>query len=119
MNESIQEALTTLQAAGLAASFNRLNSLQIGTSLDDVGDGIRIFRDGCALNERNGEWIALLPAGGLTQYEVPGTLADGIALILAAYDNHRKNGGPFHDACKRVLKDAERYLIGGSLAGVS
>jgi len=113
-----QEAVTTLHAAGLAASITSLGSLQIGSSLDDVGDGLRIFRDGCAMNPLNGEWIALLPAGGLTQYEVPGTLAEGVALILAAYEDHRKNGGPFHEACKRVLKDAERYLIGSSLAGV-
>jgi hypothetical protein len=54
----------------------------------------------------------------LQQYHVPGTLADGVALILAAYQEHRTSGGEFHEACKRVLKDADQYLTGRSLAGV-
>jgi hypothetical protein len=118
MLETLQEAVTVLRGAGLAVSVTTFNSLQIGSSLDDVGEGLHVFRDGSALNPRNGEWVVLLPAGGLLQYEVPGTLAEGVALMLAAYQDHRKNGGLFHEACKRVLGDADRYLIGRSLAGV-
>ena len=118
MMQSLQDAMTTLREAGLAVSVTTHNSLQIGSSLDNVGGGIHVFRDGCALNPRNDEWVVLLPAEGLTQYEVPGTLAEGVSLILAAYHEHRTTGGMFKDACKRVLKDAEQYLIGRSLAGV-
>jgi hypothetical protein len=58
-----------------------------------------------------------MPTMGMEQYHVPGTLADGVALalVLASYQDHRKNGAPFHDACKRVLGDADRYLTGRSL----
>ena len=118
MIETIQDAMTVLKAAGLAVSVTSFNSLQIGSSLDDVGEGLHIFRDGTALNPRNGEWVVLFPAEGLLQYHVPGTLADGVSLILAAYQEHRQNGGMFKDACKRVLKDADQYLVGRSLAGV-
>lgn len=118
MIETIQDAMTVLKAAGLAVSVTTFNSLQIGSSLEDVGEGIHMFRDGSALNPRNGEWVAMLPAEGLMPHEIPGTLADGVTLILAAYQEHRQNGGLFKDACKRVLKDADQYLIGRSLAGV-
>jgi hypothetical protein len=117
MIATIADAKSALEADGLHVSAN-LSSLLIGGWIADGGDGLRIFKDACGLNQRNGEWVVLFPAGGLTQYEIPGTLGDGVALILAAYEDHRKNGGPFHDACKRVLKDADRYLIGGSLARV-
>jgi hypothetical protein len=119
MIESLQDAVAVLKAAGLAVSVvTRFNSLQIGSSLDEVGEGLHIFRDGCGLNSRNSEWVVLFPSCGLQQYHVPGTLAEGVALILAAYQDHRTNGGEFHEACKRVLKDADQYLTGRSLAGV-
>ena len=118
MIENLQDAMTALKADGLAVSATSRNSLQIGSSLDDVGEGLHIFRDGCALNPRDGEWVVLLPADGLQQYHVPGTLTAGVALILAAYQDHRKIGGEFKDACKRVIKDADQYLTGRSLAGV-
>ena len=117
--ETIQDAKKAIEGAGLVVSQSSfLPSLLIGSSTRDVGDGIHMYEDACGLNQRNGEWIVLFPAEGLTQYEVPGTLTEGVALILAAYRDHRKNGGLFKDACKRVLKDADQYLIGRSLAGV-
>jgi hypothetical protein len=117
--ETIQEAKGALEATGLVVSQSSTHpSLLIGNSTRDVGEGIHMFQDACALNQRNAEWVVLFRAEGLTQYEVPGTLAEGVSLILAAYQDHRKNGGMFKDACKRVLGDADRYLIGRSLAGV-
>jgi hypothetical protein len=118
MTETIRDAKAALESAGLVVSETKMNSLQIGALIKNVGEGIHIFQDGCALNQRNAEWVALLPAEGLLQYEVPGTLAEGVSLILAAYQEHRKCGGMFKDACKRVLRDADKYLIGRSLAGV-
>ena len=116
--ETLQDAMASLRASGLAVSETKFHSLQIGSSLDDIGDAIHIFRNGCGLIPHNGEWVVLLPAKGLQQYEIPGTLAASVALILAAYQDHRAKGGLFHEACKRVLKDADQYLTGRSLAGV-
>ena len=99
-------------------SFRYCDLYRVRGEFSFVDDGIRIFKDACGLNQRNGEWIVLLPAEGLCQYEVPGTLAEGVSLILAAYHEHRKTGGMFKDACKRVLKGADQYLIGRSMAGV-
>jgi hypothetical protein len=118
MIATIQDAKSALETDALFVADGYMNSLLIGGWVADGGDGLRIFKDACGLNQRNGEWIVLFPAEGLTQYEIPGTLAEGVALILAAYQEHRKNGGEFRDACKRVLKDADQYLIGRSLAGV-
>src|ERR1017187_3705845 len=118
MIETIQDAKSALEADGLIVAKSRMDSLLIGGWIADGGDGLRIFKDACGLNQRNGEWVVLFPSAGLQQYHVPGTLAQGVALILAAYQDHRKNGGEFHDACKRVLKDADQYLTGRSLAGV-
>ena len=119
--ETVQDAKAALEAAGLVVSLSTVRTLHyllIGSSTRDVGEGIHIYENATALNQRNGEWVVLLRAEGLTQYEVPGSLAEGVALILAAYQDHRKNGGEFHDACKRVLKDADQYLTGRSLARV-
>jgi hypothetical protein len=119
--ETIQDAKAALEAAGLIVSHSTVRThhyLLIGSSTRDTGEGIQIFENATALNQRNGEWVVLLRAEGLTQYEVPGTLAEGVSLILAAYQEHRKSGGMFKDACRRVLKDADKYLIGRSLAGV-
>lgn len=117
--ESIQDAKAALERAGLIVSKSSTHpSLLIGAWTRDVGEGIHIFEDACVLNQRNDEWVVLFHAEGLTQYEIPSTLADGVALILAAYQEHRQHGGQFKDACKRVLKDADQYLIGRSVVGV-
>ena len=118
MVETLPDGKAALEAAGLVVSTTTRNSLQIGAALNDVGGGIHIFEDGCALNPRNGEWVVLFPSAGLQQYHVPGTLADGVSLILAAYHDHRQNGGLFKDACKRVLKDADQYMTGRAPAAV-
>jgi hypothetical protein len=118
MTETIQDAKAALEAAGLVVSETKMNSLQIGALIKNVGEGIHIFQDGCALNQRNAEWVALLPAEGLLQYEVPGTLAEGVSLILAVYQDFRKNRGMLKDACRRGLRNADQYLIGRSLSGV-
>src|SRR5258708_7593052 len=110
MIDSIHNAKAALEAEGLLVSQSHLPGLLIASSfvVSSFADGIdevKVFKDGCALNQRNDEWVVLFPAEGLT-------------LILAAYHDHRKTGGMFKDACKRVLKDADQYLIGRSLAGV-
>lgn len=116
--ETIQDAKATLEAEGLFVAMNSPISLLIGGSVADGSDGLRVYKDASGLNQRNGEWVAILPADGLLQYEVPGSLAQSVSLILAAYQEHHATGDAFKDACKRVLGNADRYLIGRSLAGV-
>ena len=123
MIDSIHDAKAALEAEGLLVSQSKLPGLLIASSfvVSSFADGLdelRVFQDACGLNQRNGEWIVVFPAEGLLQYHIPGTLADGVALILAAYRDHRQNGGMFKDACKRVLKDTEQYLVGRSDVGV-
>jgi hypothetical protein len=118
MMETTHQARAALEAAGLVVSESNSSSLLIGVSLEDASEGLRIVQDACALNQRNGEWITLLPAEGLLHYEIPGTLAESVALFVAAYQDYRKNGGMFKDVSKRLVKNADQYLIGRSLAGI-
>ncbi len=116
--ETMQDAHAMLEGEGLFVSATSPTSLLIGGSVADHGDGLRVYRDSCGLVQCNGAWVAILPAEGMLQYEVPGSLAQSVSLILAAYQEHRKSGAMFKESCKRVLENANRYLIGRSLAGV-
>jgi hypothetical protein len=118
MIETIQDVQSALEAQGLLVSVNNPSSLLIGGSVVDAGDGVRIFKDACALNRREDAWVAVLPAEGLLTYEVPGELPDLVSLISAVYHLYRRTGGPFKDACKQVVSALDQYLVGGPLTRV-
>ena len=61
MIATIADAKSALESAGLFVSVNS-SHLLIGGWIADGGEGLRIFKDACGLNQRNGAWIALLPA---------------------------------------------------------
>ncbi len=119
MIETILDAKAALEAEGLFVTVNNLSSLLIGGVVSEDDEGLRLFRDACTLNYRAGKWIAVLPAEGLLTYEIPGSLAESVSLILTAYQHHRRTGGEFNNTFKHLVKDPEQYLIGRSLAGVS
>ncbi len=115
MIETLQDARSALEAKGLCASGGAA-SLLIGGSVVDGGDGydgdgLRVFKDACALNHRAGSWVAVFPAEGLSTYEVLGTLPELVSLIEAVYDRHRQAGRSFKDACKEVVAEARQHLV--------
>lgn len=118
MIETIQDARSALEAEGLHVSVNNLSSLLIGGSITDAGEGLTIYKDACAINCRAGQWVASFPADGLLSFEFPGSLPELVSLVVAVYDYHRQHEGELKEAFKRLIKDAEQFLIGRSLAGV-
>ena len=118
MVETLAEAKAALQAEGLHVSSYVPHGLWIAGSLVDSGDGIHLSHDACVLMEEAERVVAGFPADGMLAYEVPGSLSDLVALILAVYHDHRRNGGDFKDAVKRRVANPEQYLTGRSPAPV-
>lgn len=118
MPATLLDAKVKLEAEGLHVSRNSDCSLWIAASVRDAGEGIKVSKDACALMENSSRWVTVFPSEGLLTYEVPGTLSELVSLITAIYADYRANGGSLRDAFKRVVTDAERYLVGRSPAHV-
>src|SRR5476651_950628 len=85
LNETLLDAKATLEAHALHVSPNNEHSLWIANSLTDTGDGMFLSHDACHLSRCEDHWVAGFPAAGMRVYEVPGTLSEGVSLILAVY----------------------------------
>ncbi len=118
MLENTLDAKAKLEAEGLHVSCNNAHSLWIAGTARDLGPGIKLSDDACSLIGNSSGWVAIFPAAGLLTYEVPGSLSDLVSVITAVYAHYRRKGGPFNDAVKQVVIDAEQYLIGRSPAPV-
>src|SRR4051794_19997186 len=110
------DAKAKLEAEGLHVSCNNAHSLWIAATVRDMGAGIKLSNDACSLIWNTGRWVAVFPAEGLLTYEVPGSLSELVSLITAVYADYRRAGEPLKDAFKRVMTDAEQYLVGHSPA---
>ena len=118
MSATILDAKAKLEAEGLHVSRNSVCSLWIAATIRDGGEGIKFSEDACSLMWHANRWVAVFPSEGLFTYEVPGSLSELVPLIAAVYANYRDNGGSLKDAFKRVVTDAEQYLVGRSPAHV-
>jgi hypothetical protein len=110
------DAKARLEANGLYVSARGSSSLWIAGTVHDAGDGVIMSNDACSLIANAGGWVAVFPAEGLCTYELPGTLEELVATICAVYDQSRRGRGSFADAFRQVVRDADRYVIGRSLA---
>ena len=107
-----------LEARDLYVSARGSSSLWIAATVHDAGEGAIMSNDACSLIADTEEWVADFPAEGLCTYELPGTLEELVAIICAVYDQYRRVRGAFTDAFRQVVPDADRYVIGRSLARV-
>ncbi len=122
MLETLDDAKAALEAEGLYVSRSPIQSLWIAGNVRDVGDGIRMSNDACALIETTAGslvesatgWIAIFPWNGLRSHEIQGSLTDLVSLILAVYAEHRLTGGDFGEAATRVLSE-QGHLTGRAL----
>ena len=112
MIDTIQTAAESLRASGLHVSINGPFCLLIAPTVVDGGGGLRAFKSACALNSRDGLWVAVFPAAGLLSYEKPGSLSDLVAFVQAVYKQHRLAGGELKGAFEGLVQDPEQYLIG-------
>ena len=107
MNSELEDAKRRLQAAGLTVRTTTEDSLWIAGHLTELGDGLRLSHDACALMAKaNGEFVGVFPSLGHMTIEVPGSIPDLTFLILATYLRHRELGGEFPQAVGVVLRDA-------------
>jgi hypothetical protein len=118
MLESSLDAKVKLEAEGLHVSCNNSHSLWIAATVRDVGEGIKLSDDACSLIWNSSGWVAVFPAEGLLTYELPGSLSELVSVITAVYAHCRRTRGSLTDAFKRVVTDAEQYLINRSPAPV-
>jgi hypothetical protein len=116
MVQTILDAKVKLEAERLYVSSYREHSLWIAGTTTDIGDGIKLSKDACVLIQEADRWLVAFPADGMLSYEVPGTLPELLSLITTVYSRYRQTGGPFQEAVKRTVPDAEHYLIGRSLS---
>jgi hypothetical protein len=116
MLATILDAKAKLEAEGLRVSRSGDHSLWIAATLRDAGDGITLSDDACALLGNAGRWVAVFPAEGLSTYEVPGSLADLVSLIVTVYARYRQVGGPVQEAFKQAVSQPEQYRTGRSPA---
>jgi len=112
------DAKAKLEAAGLHVSCNNGDSLWIAATLRDMGAGIKLSHDACSLISTSNGWVAVFPAEGLITYEVSDSLPKLVALVTTVYADYRSMGGPLKDAFKRIMPDAELFLVGRSPAHV-
>jgi hypothetical protein len=110
------DAKAKLEAEGLHVSCNNAHSLWIAATVQDTGAGIKLSQDACSLLWDSKRWVAVFPADGLRTYEVPGSLSELVSLVTVVYANYRQAGGLLKDAVKRVMSDAEQFLVGRSPA---
>jgi hypothetical protein len=118
MLATLLDAKAKLEAEGLHVSRNSACSLWIAATVRDGGEGLKFSEDACSLRGSSSRWIAVFPSEGLFTYEVRGSLSELVSLITAIYANYRQTGGSLKDAFKRVVTDAEQYLVGRSPAHV-
>ena len=118
MPVTILDAKAHLEADGLHVSCNNAHSLWIAATVRDLGEGVRLSEDACALIGDASRWVAVFPAEGLLTYEVPGSPSELVAVITAVYAHYRQAGGPFKDAFTHVVPDAGQYLSGRAPAPV-
>jgi hypothetical protein len=116
MGATALDAKAKLEAEGLHVSCNTPHSLWIAATVREMGEGIKLSNDASSLTWNSSRWVAVFPAEGLFTYEVPGSLSDLVSLVTAVYANYRQVGGPLRDAFKRVVPDAEQFLVGRSPA---
>jgi hypothetical protein len=113
----VHDAKAKLEMEGLHVSFNNPNSLWISAQLQEVG-GIKISKDACSLMGNLDQWIAIFPAGGLLNYEVPGSLPELVSLITEAFKQCRRESIPLKESFPQIIKDADQYLVGRTPASV-
>ncbi len=116
MLATILDAKAKLESEGLHVSRSGDQSLWIAATLRDSGDGITLSDDACALIGNSGRWVAVFPAEGLFTYEVPGSLAELISLIVTVYAHYRRVGGLFKDAFKQTVTQPDQYVTGRAQA---
>jgi hypothetical protein len=101
------EAKAALEAEGLQVSVSRPGFFLIAGSFRDSGCGLRLSNDACILMCNGDESIASFPGKGLSGREIPGSLDDLVALILAVYAQYNEHGQggaePFRMAVERLL----------------
>jgi len=112
MNPTILDVKAELEAAGLEVKPSGERSLWIAATTKDVGRGLMLSNDASALIQQDDHWVAVFPASGILNYEVPGDLGDLLPLIRRVYTLYRRLGGPFKDAFKRWGQNPESYLVG-------
>lgn len=117
MVATIDDAKLKFESEGLYVS-RRPDRLWIAVNLRDVGEGIKMADDACALIKNDDRWLAIFPAEGQCTYEMRGTLPDMVAMISAVNAEHRRAGVPFKDAFRHVVTDPDQYAIGRSVAHV-
>ena len=115
MIATIEDAKAQFESEGLHVS-RRADHLWIAVNLHEVGFGISMADDACALTKRADDWIATFPAEGMWIYEMPGALPELTATISAVVAQSRRTGSPFKDAFRQVVSEADRYVLGKSLA---
>ena len=112
LQDTFVGAISILEAHDLCVRANNERSLWIADQPTDMGDGILLSNAACALLQREDEWVAVFPAAGSRTYEVPGTLPEGVSLILAVYARLRKDKGTLNEAFRQTLLDPDDYLNG-------
>lgn len=108
----LANARMALEAHDLIVRPNNEHSLWIANRVRDTGDGILLSNDACALLQREQQWVAVFPAKGMRTYEVPGTLSEGVALILLVYARLRAEEGILNEAFRHCVLDPDSYLNG-------
>ena len=115
---SASEAKTYLESKGLYVSGRTPTSLWIAAGVRDAGDGVLMSNEACSLIANADGWVAIFPGDGLSTYELPSTLEELVATIVAVYEQYRRSGGAFTNAFRQVVPEPDRYAIGRSLARV-
>lgn len=114
MNPVLRKAKEDLEVAGLEVKASGEDALWIAAASRDAGGGVRLSHDACMLIRQGDRWVAVFPAEGHSTYEVPGELPRLLPLIHAVYGQYRRRGGPFEEAFRQSVPDAEAYLAGGA-----
>jgi hypothetical protein len=112
MIPELVQAQRRLQSAGLTVRTPTDDSLWVAGQLAAVEPGLHMSQDACGLQGRGpGDYVAVFPSAGHVTVEVPGAIPDLVSLILATYLRHRRSGGPFHEAVRLVLREADRWPL--------
>jgi hypothetical protein len=119
MIETIQDAKASFETQNLYVNYNNDQSLLIASKVCDVGEGVRVWNDACALIFDADHWCAVFPTEGSRTFEVPGTLDELVQLVHNVYKRYFRAGISLPEAFREVVKEPNQFLLGRSLSPIS
>jgi len=110
MYMTVPKVKSLLQDEGLLVSCDENDTLIVAAHIKDVGDGVQVSQDTCAIFPKASKWVAIFPGAGQRTYEVLGELSELIPLVIRVYREYGVSGGDLSESFRRTMSNPDSYL---------